>query len=105
VKTYRSNVFLAWGIFTSIIVIELAMDYLLRQMAGDFLTGGFSEFYWFAIQIIAALLGSYFIISGLFLLKTPWHKILHLSGHICLGGLFYIVTVYSYIIGLGIDSF
>ena len=102
--TYKSSIVYAWAIYIGIIFIELLVDYLLRTANDDFYSGGVPESIWFLPQILAAVIGAYFIIYGVKYLKNIRHKIVHVVINGIVGVLFYTLIVYSYVLGLGIDS-
>lgn len=103
--TYKSSITYAWGIYAGAIIIELLVDYLIRIKSENFYSNGIPESMWFLLQILAATVGVYFIIYGAKYLKNIKHKITHVFANLIIGILFYTLIVYSYVLGLGIDSF
>ena len=102
--SYRSNTAYAWGIYAGVILIELLLDYLIRRTSDDFYTGGIPEPAWFMVHLAAAALGGFFIIHGTRYFQNVQRKIAYVVINFVAGMLFYGVVVYSYILGLGIDS-
>ena len=102
--SYKSSIIYAWGAFLGILFLELGVDYFLRISSDDFRYSGIPEMAWFLIQIIAAIIAGYFIITGVKYLKNTQLKIIHLVANFVMGFLFYIVIVGLYILELGIDS-
>ena len=103
--TYKSSTAYGWSIYAGIIFIELLIDYSLRITSDNFRYNGIPETTWFLIQVVAAMIGGYFIIFGIKYLKSTLNKFIHLSANLILGLVFYILVIYSYVLGLEIDSF
>jgi hypothetical protein len=102
---YKRQLILAWLSFPGILSGEIILDYSMRIQSDDFYTGGISEPMWFSIQIIAALSGIYFLFKGNKFLNTIKAKSVSLILNLLLGCFFYLALIYSYVLGLGIDSF
>ena len=101
---YKYSILIAWCIYVGAISTELLVDYILRKANANFYTGGISETIWFSIQILAVAAAGYFVIMGSSFLNNNRQKILSLIVNFVLGVFFYVVAVYSYVLGLGIDS-
>lgn len=101
---FKSSLIYAWLIYAGIILAELSVDYVIRKLNDNFYSNGIDETLWFLIQIIAAIIGGYFLLKGTRYLKTFRKKITYLGMNLIGGIIFYVLTVYSYILGLGIDS-
>ena len=101
---FKLSIIYAWLIYAGIIVTELLADYAIRKLSNDFYSGGIQEPLWFALQILAAIIGGYLIVYGTRYLKTIRHKATHIFINLIGAIAFYVLTVYSYILGLGIDS-
>jgi len=102
--TYKSSAILAWILYAGIILLELLTDYLIRKFSTDFYSAGMTETLWFLIQIFAAAVGAYFIFRGSKFLETIKQKLIYFSVNLVFGIIFYFLAVYSYVLGLGIDS-
>lgn len=102
--SYRSNTAYAWGIYSGVILIELLVDYLMRRASDNFYTSGIPEPAWFLVQLAAAAIGGLFIINGARYLQNVQRKVAHVVVNLVAGILFYGLVVYSYVLGLGIDS-
>lgn len=102
--TYKTSIVYAWSIFLSILLIELLIDYFIRIQSNDFRYSGIPEPIWFFVHIAAAGISGYFIIIGLKYLNSTRYKITHIIVNLIIGSLLYLVTIGSYILGLGIDS-
>lgn len=102
--SYRSSIAYAWGIYAGVILIELLVDYLIRRASDNFYTSGIPEPAWFMVQLAAAAIGGLFIIYGARHLQNVQRKITYVVINLVAGILFYGLVVYSYVLGLGIDS-
>ena len=103
--TYKTNISIAWSTYTGLIFLDLLVDYTFRKISDDFFTGGIPEFLWFFVQILAALIGGFFVFNGTKLIQTVNRRMLSYTINVLLGVLFYFIVIYSYVLGLGIDSF
>ena len=102
--SYRSNTAYAWGIYAGVILTELLVDYLIRRASDNFYAGGIPEPAWFVVQLAAAGVGGLFIIYGARYLQNVQRKVACVVINLVAGILFYGLVVYSYVLGLGIDS-
>lgn len=102
--TYKSSSAWAWGFYVAVLLIELLVDYLMRKTSDNFYIAGIPEPSWFFLQILAATIGGCFIIYGTRYLKNRPDKTVHVVTNFAAGILFYVLAVYSYVLGLGIDS-
>lgn len=100
----RINVIYAWIIFATIITVELLVDYSIRTTSVNFYNSGIPEELWFLPQILAAIIGVFYLVRGIKKLESTYQIISSIFLNIFFGIMFYIVVVYSYILGLGIDS-
>lgn len=103
--SHKKSVGIGWLVFTSVILCEILIDFLLRRSSDEFRYGGMPEPLWFGIQLIAALVAVFFLIKGVRYLKRTSHIILSVSVNAILGIVFYTLAIYGYILGFGIDSF
>lgn len=101
---YKISVIYAWAIFTGTLITEILVDYVIRKSSEHFYANGINETLWFFIQIIAAIIFGFFLIKAMRYLKTTPQKITHLAVNSMGGLIFYTLSVYGYILGLGIDS-
>ncbi len=92
---------IAWLLFIILIMSSLISDYILRLKFSDFYPNGLNETIWFGIHIIA-------FINLILLITKPQLNffyikklLIHLIPAICV----YFLFIYSYILGLRIDSF
>lgn len=102
---YTKKIAIGWIAFFFILLLELGIDYLLRTTSDNFYIGGIPEWLWFSIQIVAGLIGGTFIYLGTKNLNLFHHKILSYLINLALGLFVYLLFIYSYVLGLGIDSF
>ena len=102
--SYRSSIAYAWGIYAGVILVELLVDYLIRSTSDNFYTSGIPEPAWFIVQTAAAAVAGLFIIYGARYLQNVQRKVAHVVVNLVAGILFYGLVVYSYVLGLGIDS-
>ena len=102
--SYRSNTAYAWGTYAGVILIELLVDYLIRRASDNFYTSGIPEPVWFLVQAVAATIGGLFIIYGARYLQNVQRKIAYVVINLVAAILFYGLVVYSYVLGLRIDS-
>ena len=102
--TYKMNILYAWIGYIGIILTEFLVDYTLRIKSEDFYSNGMPEVIWFSIQLLAALAGGYFILTGVKHFEKLQNKIFYIVCNMAAGLMFYFLAVYSYVLGLGIDS-
>lgn len=102
--TYKSSTAYAWGIYAGILLLELVADYMIRTTGDNFYVSGIPEPMWFLLQILAATIGGWFILNGAKYLNTIRLKVAHVVINFIAGIIFYSLIVYSYVLGLGIDS-
>lgn len=92
---------LAWILFTGSILSSLIFDYILRLYATDFYTGGLNKHIWFGFHVIGFL--GLILFTGK--IQANFLYLRKLSKHLILASLFYLFSVYGYVLGLGLDSF
>ena len=94
------------GIFVSILLAELAIDYFLRITSDDFYghSNGIPGESWFFPQIVAAMFGVYFIICGTRYLKNIKYQIIHVIINLVAGAIVYTLIIFPYVVGSGIGS-
>lgn len=102
---YKHSLTLAWFTFLSIIVLEILVDYGIRSSSANFYDSGISQSVWFIPQFFAFILGGYFLSFRVRKLKNIKSKVLSISIHTILATIIYLIILYSYILGTGIDSF
>tara|TARA_Y100000296_G_scaffold44139_1_gene50636 strand:- start:2856 stop:3158 length:303 start_codon:yes stop_codon:yes gene_type:complete len=90
----------AWTLLLALIGGSVLIDFILRTSADDFYQSGLSEPLWFGAHIIA--------FTGFLALLIPhlWQQRNWLAGLVNgVAALFlYLVIIYGYILGLGMDS-
>ena len=91
---------LAWTLFTVSVLLSLIFDCTSRLFAADFYAGGLNEDVWFGLHITGFL--------GLILFMGKAHAnfeyIKRLTKHLMPAVLFYLVSIYGYVLVLAIDS-
>ena len=95
----------AWICFVGVLLIEVIVDYLFRRMSDDFYQSGIDETIWFLIQIGAVGIAVYYLLKSTRKFESKGTKAGYFLLNIVAGIFFYILLIYSYILGLGIDSF
>lgn len=81
----------------------VAIDYLLRLNSDYFYRLGLGENLWFISHWLLALLSLVVLIRG-WRSQLPKANILSLLGALLLAVVFYLVVIYLYVLGSGIDS-
>lgn len=97
----RSKQLLGWALFVGIILTSIAIDFIIRNTSNSFYENGLNESIWFSFHAVA------FICLALLIVDTrkikPYLRKLVVNG---IPAVFlYLALIYSYILGLGIDSF
>ncbi len=96
---------LAWAFFLSIIILELLIDFGIRSSSVDFYNSGISQSIWFYPQVVAFIVGGYILSFNIQNIVGLKRKIVRISLHAAFSFVIYLVILYSYVLGVGIDSF
>lgn len=91
-------------IFLSLMLCEIALDYLLRINSADFSYGGINELIWFGLHMVFAVVAAYFLFKGAELISNYLYKFLYFSVNIAFIFSLYVLILLFYITGAGIDS-
>jgi len=91
---------LAWAQFIGSVLSSLIFDYILRLNATDFYAGGLNENIWFGFHIMG-FIGLIFFMGKIHANLVYVRKLLK---HLIPASFFYLVSIYGYVLGLGIDS-
>lgn len=94
-----------WIVFTGILITEILVDYLFRMADSNIHTGGLNESFWMEVQVLAGIIGLFFVYRSAKEAPTWQKKCRLLTVNIVSGLAAYILLAYSYILGLGLDSF
>ncbi len=95
----------AWTVFLSIIILEIAVDFGIRSSSENFFDSGISQSIWFIPQFIAFFLGGYLLSYRVRKLESTKSKLISIFTHSLAAMFIYLIILYSYILGTGIDSF
>lgn len=102
--SYKSSLIYAWIIYVGIILLIFSSDYYIRASGVDFYYSGLNEIIWMIALIFDVCASGYFIIYSFRHIKNNYYKFLHLIVNAFLGFVFYVISSYLYVVGLGIDS-
>ena len=95
---------IAWSIFFFGLGIELSVDYTLRMRDGDMHTGGFSPTIYYGVQTVLFLSALFIGVRGVSKFKKHIIQAFVLSVQIAFGFILYILILFTYVLGAGIDS-
>ncbi len=101
----KHEIIKGWCWYIGVLIIDLGIDFTLRWRSADFYHSGLPEWAWFFMQGFAALLGTYFIFRASRLLNSFLKKASVWTLNAVLGLIIYVLIVYGYVLGLGIDAF
>ena len=91
-----------WPSFIVLILSSIAIDYYIRSSSNNFYASGLSETIWFTIHACAFIILSVSILSSS---KNGFKSlILKLMLNIIPATMLYLISIYAYILGFGIDS-
>ena len=92
------------GVFVLSLLVVVAIDRYLRLSNGDIRTGGLPETVWFAAHVACVLVPFGLLLPVVRRVESKWAKLSLIGSDLLIGWLVYIVIVFSYITGSGIDS-
>ena len=101
---FKSSLMYAWSDFVGIVLLIYVFDYLIRISGDDFYYSGMNEIVWLVALVIAIITGGYFLIVSINFIEKKIFKLLFLTLNIFSWFLFYAISSYLYVVGLGIDS-
>jgi hypothetical protein len=97
----QNKSFLAWLVFIVIISFSIAFDFYLRKTSSNFYESGLDENIWFLLHALAFICFSLLIGN----IKNFKAYIIKWIANIIPAFILYITSIYTYILGFGIDSF
>ncbi len=100
-KKLNRLILFVWG---GGLVVLVAVDYCVRIITGHYYVLGLGEPLWYGVQILLTLISLFLLYLSIknLTFKNACFKVI-LS--ILLGMFFYLVVIWFYVIGTGIDSF
>ena len=99
----KNGIWPALGVWSAGLVTVMIIDYVVRLNSDDYYTLGIGENLWFVSHTLFGLLAAGFLLFSLKHKETAQQIKGTLTASLS-GALIYLVIVYSYIIGTGLDS-
>lgn len=96
----KNKVLLGWALFVGIISSSIIIDFIIRKSSNNFYESGLNESVWFALHA-AAFICLASLIGEIRNIKSYLRQLII---NIIPAAFVYLVSIYSYILGLGIDS-
>lgn len=100
----RSKLVYAWSSLLGSYLVLIAIDYTLRDTAGDIKTGGINFFVFWSLWIPFLICSLYFLFNASKNLRAKFTKILFILVNLLMAVFIILVISLLYTVELGIDS-